>query len=305
VRDQRRRLLIVDDDLDLATVIAAVLDREGMEAHVLTDPARLVEVLDEVRPEMILLDAMLPSVSGYDVARVVRASPEWRDVPILFLTARTDLQSRIAAFEAGCDDYLCKPIVDEELLARVRVRVDRRRLMREMTEKDPLTRLLSRRSLLDALASRLSEGRRHGRPLSLALLDVDRFKLVNDRFGHLVGDHVLATLGRLLGVRFRLEDVRGRWGGEEFVIGFPGERPETAAAVLSRVLEEFRRLPFYSEGGERFFVSFSAGMASHPEDGSSLDALIRAADRRLYEAKQSGRARVEAPAGPVPSPGAR
>jgi diguanylate cyclase (GGDEF)-like protein len=291
-RQEMMRVLIVDDDPELIVSVAAVLEPEGILVRSAPDATRLVETLDEARPDLVLLDAMLPYVSGWDAIRIVRTTPEWRDVPILFLTGRTDLASRVAAFEAGADDYLGKPLVPEELLARVRVRLDRRRLLREMTERDPLTRCLSRRALLDALASRLSEARRHSRILSIALIDVDRFKRVNDTYGHLVGDHVLMALGRLLNARFRLEDVRGRWGGEEFVIVFPGETAHTAAVVLSRVLDEFRGLAFRGERGERFFVTFSAGVASFPADGVSVDALLRAADERLYEAKRGGRKHV-------------
>jgi diguanylate cyclase (GGDEF)-like protein len=290
----RMRILVVDDDPDFVAVASEVLARDGIVVRSAPDATRLVELLDEILPDLILLDAMLPRVNGWDAIRIVRTTPEHRDVPILFLTGRTDIASRVAAFDAGADDYLAKPLVAEELLARVRVRLDRRRLLREMTERDPLTRCLSRRALLDALASRLSEARRHARGISLALLDLDRFKRINDTFGHLVGDHVLAALGRLLERRFRLEDLRGRWGGEEFVIVFPGETAQTAAAVLSRVLDEFRAFPFRSERGERFFVTFSAGVASFPVDGQSVDALLRAADRRLYEAKRGGRGHVVA-----------
>jgi len=293
-RAERMRVLVVDDDVDFATSVAAVLEREGIAVHVAPDATRLVETLDEARPDLVLLDAMLPGVTGWDTIRILRAMPEWRDVPVLFLTGRSDLEGRVAAFEAGADDYLAKPLVPEELLARVRVRLDRRRLLRETTERDSLTRCLSRRALLDALASRLSEARRHDRALSLALLDVDRFKHVNDTYGHLVGDHVLAALGRLLNERFRLEDLRGRWGGEEFVIVFPNESATTAAAVLSRVLDEFRAVRFRSERGEPFFVTFSAGVATFPADGVTVDGLIRAADRRLYAAKAGGRGKVVA-----------
>ena len=296
---ERMRVLVVDDDPDFAGVLTAVLEREGIVVRAVPDATQLVEIIDEVRPDLILLDAMLPHVSGWDAIRIVRTAPEHRDVPILFLTARTDLASRVAAFDAGADDYLAKPLVVEELLARVRVRLDRRRLLREMTERDALTRLLSRRALLDGLASRLSEARRHGRTLSVALLDVDRFKLVNDAHGHLVGDQVLVALGRLLGARFRLEDLRGRFGGEEFAIVFPGATRQTAAGVLSRVLEEFRATPFAGEGAHRFFVTFSGGVAGFPEDGASVDALLRAADGRLYEAKRQGRGCVVAPLGPA------
>jgi diguanylate cyclase (GGDEF)-like protein len=298
----RMRVLVIDDDADFVAVAAEVLTREGIFVRSAHDATHLVELLDDVRPDLILLDAVLPRVSGWDAIRLVRTTPEHRDVPILFLTGRTDLASRVAAFDAGADDYLAKPLVAEELLARVRVRLERRRLLREMTERDPLTRCLSRRALLDALASRISEARRHGRGLSLALLDVDRFKFVNDSYGHLVGDHVLATLGRLLGARFRLEDLRGRWGGEEFVVVLPGESADTAAAVLARLLDEFRSIPFRSERGDRFFVTFSAGVVSFPEEGDSIDALLRTADARLYEAKRRGRGYVLAGRGSRPSP---
>jgi diguanylate cyclase (GGDEF)-like protein len=304
-RDQEpMRVLVVDDDPDFAACIAAVLEPHGIAVRAEPDATRLVETLEEARPDLVLLDAMLPEVSGWDAIRIMRAIPEWRDVPVLFLTARTDTASRIAAFDAGADDYLAKPLVPEELLSRVRVRLDRRRLLTETTERDPLTRCLSRRAFLDRLASRLSEARRHSRTLSVALIDVDRFKRVNDTYGHLVGDQVLMALGGLFVERFRLEDLRGRWGGEEFAIAFPNEPPGTAAAVLSRVLDEFRRMPFRAEPGEpgdRFFVTFSAGIASFPSDGLGVEALIRAADRRLYDAKRGGRAHVvvgEAVAGP-------
>ncbi len=305
----RMRVLVVDDDAEFVAVLTSVLEREGILVRSTSDATHLVETLEEVHPDLILLDAMMPHVNGWDAIRIVRTAPEHRDVPILFLTGRTDLASRVAAFEAGADDYLGKPLVVEELLARVHVRLDRRRLLREMTERDTLTHLLSRRALLDGLASRLSEARRHGRALSLAMLDIDRFKGVNDAYGHLVGDHVLVALGRLLSSRFRLEDLSGRFGGEEFAIVFPGAAPQTVERVLSRVLEEFRAVSFRSErrlmpdpagalsapGGERFFVTFSGGIAGFPADGESVDALLRTADGRLYEAKARGRGCIVGP----------
>ena len=291
-RKDKMRVLIVDDDPAFVACVVEVLEREGMVARSAPDARRLMELLDTVHPDLVLLDAILPHVSGWDAIRIVRTAPEHRDLPILFLTARTDVASRVAAFEAGADDYLGKPLLHEELLARVRVRLERRRLIREVVERDALTRCLSRRALLEAFTSRLSEARRHGRPFSVAMLDVDRFKRVNDAYGHLVGDHVLMSLGRLLNARFRLEDMRGRWGGEEFVLAFPGEVGGTAGAVLSRVLDEFRALAFRSELGERFYVTFSAGVASFPNDGATADALIRVADARLYDAKRSGRGHV-------------
>ncbi|MHB8873141.1 MAG: GGDEF domain-containing protein [Myxococcaceae bacterium] len=115
---------------------------------------------------------------------------------------------------------------------------------------------------------------------------------MNDRFGHLAGDRVLASLGSLLERRFRVEDLRGRWGGEEFILAFPGEGTESVQLMVARVLEELQALPFAGDGGEVFHVSFCAGVAVFPDDAGTVDELLKAADRRLYEAKDRGRRRV-------------
>jgi diguanylate cyclase (GGDEF)-like protein len=124
------------------------------------------------------------------------------------------------------------------------------------------------------------------------LLDVDHFKKVNDTYGHLAGDRVLAGLGQLLARRFRVDDLRGRWGGEEFILAFRREYKETMHGAISRVLEEFAAMIFAGDAGEEFNVSFSGGMASYPEDGESVYDLLQTADKRLYEAKKAGRRRI-------------
>src|SRR5262249_30135305 len=127
--------------------------------------------------------------------------------------------------------------------------------------------------------------------LTVALLDVDLFKLVNDRHGHLAGDRVLSSLARMLSARLRAEDLRGRWGGEEVVLAFPGEAREVHR-TLSEVLMDFGAFSFRGARGHPFSVTFSAGTATSPADGASVQALLGAADRRLYVAKNAGRARI-------------
>jgi diguanylate cyclase (GGDEF)-like protein len=234
----------------------------------------------------------MPGLSGLEICRMLRMSPRWQQLPVVFVTATADLASRLSAFRAGADDYLAKPIVVPELLARIRVRLEQTRLLRERAERCPLTGTLLRRPLLEALAARLSEARRRGQQLSLALLDLDYFKQVNDRHGHLAGDRVLLGFGKLLGARFRASDLRGRWGGEEFVVALPDEDESTARGVLERVLLEFAAMEFEGDGGERFSASFSGGIACFPGDGERVDDLIRVADARLYRAKAAGRANL-------------
>lgn len=288
----RPRLLLVDDDEFFANTIALVLRNEGVIVRILNDPNKILEEMQNFPPEMLLLDVMMPGITGFEVCRMLRQIPRWQDLPIVFLTGQTGVENRVEAFRSGGDDYLPKPVVNEELLTRVKVRLDRARLLKDRSDKDTITGLLLRRAFSEQLAQLLADGQRNKTAFTICLLDVDHFKKVNDTYGHLAGDKVLAGLGQLLARRFRVEDLRGRWGGEEFILGFRRESKETMHAAVSRVLKEFREMVFTGDKGEEFNVSFSGGLASYPEDGESVYELIQTADLRLYEAKKQGRNRI-------------
>ncbi len=287
------RLLIIDDDEPFREHIAAILKEEGYNVTILEDPTRVLEVAEATKPDIILLDVIMPEISGFDITRMLRATTNWKEIPLLFLTAEASPKVRLECFRAGGDDYIKKPVLKEELLARIGVRLERTRLYKERADRDALTTLPTRRAFLEMFKVRIAEVLRYKRSACLCLIDIDRFKYVNDTYGHLTGDRVLATLGQLLGSRFRSVDIRGRWGGEEFTIVFYGEEKQTGKLILSRVLEEFRQIPFEGEHGERFNCSFSCGIAELPEDGTTSDALFRIADERLYKAKELGRCRIE------------
>jgi diguanylate cyclase (GGDEF)-like protein len=288
----RPRILLVDDDEFFANTIALILRNEGVVVRILTDPNKILEVMQDFPPELLLLDVMMPGITGFEVCRMLRQIPRWQDLPIVFLTGQTGVENRLEAFRSGGDDYLPKPVVNEELLTRVKVRLDRARMLKDRSDKDTITGLLLRRAFSEQLAQLLADGQRNKSVFTICLLDVDKFKNVNDTYGHLAGDKVLAGLGQLLARRFRVEDLRGRWGGEEFILGFRRESKETMHAAINRVLAEFREMVFNGDDGQEFKCSFSGGMASYPEDGESIYELIQTADARLYEAKKQGRNRI-------------
>ncbi len=292
-RPERSRVLVLDDDPDAVRALSVALASPQVEVVGLGDPYRLVESLAEHRPDLLLLDVEMPGPSGFDLCRIIRSMPEWQELPILFITAHSGVDFRVAAYKAGADDYLSKPVLREELRARVHSRLERARMARERTERDALTGLLLRRPFLDNLRARLAESMRLNRPVALLLLDVDRFKQVNDTYGHLAGDRVLMRLGRLLSSRFRKEDLRGRWGGEEFVLALMGETAESAREILSRTAQELARIEFEGDRGESFRVTFSAGVAEAPPNGTPVETLLQQADERLYRAKANGRNRIE------------
>ena len=272
--------------------VGALLAPHGVRVVTLSDPLRFWSELDRVRPDVILLDVDMPDVTGIELCRVLRNDTRWATVPVLVLTARRDRASIERIFAAGADDHLTKPVIETELVTRVRNRVERLALHRALAETDGLTGVQNRQASTQALERLLRLAERYEQPLALATLDLDRFKQVNDRHGHAAGDAVLRRFGTCLLESFRGEDVVGRWGGEEFVVGMYGMSGANAHERLDELLAAFARERFEGAGGESFGLSFSAGVARFPEDGTQLPALFAVADAMLYRAKHAGRGRV-------------
>jgi len=286
------RVLVIEDDAAFLQRASACLRSRDMEVSTLQDPTRCLDALDQFEPDLVLLDIVMPVLSGFDVCRLIRASARWRELPIIVISARLGPEVRIATFQSGADDYVAKPIVEAELIARVSQRVQRSRQAQAQRERDALTNLLLRRPFSERGQERLSMARRQGMAVSVAMIDVDHFKQVNDVHGHLVGDQVLAVLAQVLDQRTRAEDVCARWGGEEFAVVLSNTGPDQARVVLDRVREELLGLTFHGEDGAPFHVSFSGGIACAPIDGATLAEVLKTADDRLFQAKQAGRNRI-------------
>jgi diguanylate cyclase (GGDEF)-like protein len=275
-------------------VLAAMrqlLEQHQIEVSTLMNPLRFWETLEEIAPELLILDVDMPEVNGSELCRVVRSDPRWAHLAVIFVTAHRDRETIEELFQAGADDYLAKPIVETELITRVTNRLDRVRLHRRQADTDSLTGLASRSKASEGLSQLLSLADRFAQPVSVAMLDLDRFKQVNDSHGHAAGDLVLRTLGERLRRDFRGDDVVGRWGGEECIVGMYGMRREDGVRRLTDTLEHFSHKRFACGTGT-FTVSFSAGVAEYPSDGPDLESTLRAADEALYRAKESGRAKV-------------
>ncbi len=291
----RPKVLLLDPNDKTANTLQNRSSASELCLYHLKHPATLLDELDRFCPDLLMIHTHTPVMNGFEICRILRTIPSWLDLPILFITDTPSTTDRLAAFKAGGDDYLTNPIAMDELLARLCGRIERTRVIRDRADRDMLTGLLNRRAFVEQLAGRLAEVSRHARPLAFCLLDLDKFKQINDTYGHLAGDRVLATLGRLLAIRFRLEDVSARWGGEEFAVILVNETSQTARLALQRVAEEFANIPFHSEDLQTFHVTFSAGISHFPLDGHDPEDLLYAADQRLLHAKQTGRNRILSP----------
>ncbi|OWY67577.1 transcriptional regulator [cyanobacterium TDX16] len=285
------KILVVDDDPQTLDILRTVLEPWGFKLALVDNPRHFWDKLEQYNPDLLILDVEMPELSGIDLCQVVRSDSHWCELPVLFLSVHTDTATINRVFTAGADDYVNKPIREPELIARVLNRLERTQ-RHKSADTDLLTGVANRRRSIQELNRLLRLAKRQSQPLCFVILDLDRFKLVNDRHGHDAGDRVLRRFGALLQQTFRSEDAIARWGGEEFVMGLYGATRQQAMTRLTELLEIVHQQEFTGASGEKFRVSFSGGIAEYPEDGTDLQALYRNADAALYVAKAGGRGQV-------------
>jgi len=292
------RILVVDDAMENIQILHHAL-RDEHEVLFALDGPRALEMALAQLPDLILLDAMMPGMDGYQVCAALRAHPALQDIPVIFVTALTHPEDETRALEAGAVDFISKPFNVAVARARVRSQLTIKRqadAMRELSRTDSLTGVANRRSFNHALEAEWRRCARAGAALSLIMIDIDHFKLYNDHYGHQAGDVCLQQVGLALSsCAARPQDLLARYGGEEFVLLLPQEAQAGASVVAQRVLETLRRLQIPHAGSPTAaFVTASLGVCTllPPFEGRSSDQLIRSADQQLYRAKQSGRDRV-------------
>ena len=284
------RILIVDDCDTLAHAYSMFLQRAGMETLVVSNPLDTLQAIIEFNPELILTDMYMPECSGSELAKVIRQQNHYDSVPIVFLSAESDIDKQLDAMALGGDDFLTKPISAQHLITAVGIRAERYRELRSHMVRDSLTGLYNHTRTEEQLNIELCRAERENTALSYVMIDIDHFKQINDTHGHSVGDEVLKRLARLLQQSLRKTDTIGRYGGEEFAVILGKADTNTARQVIENIRQSFNRIVHQSSQGE-FSVSFSAGIASFPHF-SDPHSLNDAADKALYSAKKAGRNQI-------------
>ncbi len=297
------KLAIVDDILPNALLIKGMVKRlEDVEALVFTDPRQALHWCKEHDPDLILLDYQMPEMNGVSFLKELRREERLVDIPVVIITGEESKEVLYRALGAGATDFLRKPIDDVELIARIRnmLRLRSRQLdlaeanerLRVLANTDALTGLASRRFFLESFEIEFRRSRRYRHPLSVAMIDVDHFKRVNDTYGHDVGDKVLQSLAKILLRELRIVDRVGRLGGEEFVVCLPETDLKAAKTVCDRLLASVRG-EHVNAGSERIQFTISIGLTEMSPDMGNPQSLVKRADDLLYEAKQAGRNRIE------------
>ena len=290
--DKAISVLVVEDDLNMKKILAVTLIRAGYRVIEAANGRWALEVLKgNPTVDLIISDIMMPEMDGFAFRDRLISDPSTRDIPFLFLSARTMPEDQVKGLRTGVDDYVTKPFDPPILLARVEAVLERRRQLALLARRDALTGLLNRYSLEEKIKKELQRLNRTAGKASMIFLDIDDFKLINDAHGHSFGDQVLLQLADLLREHTRKTDVVGRFGGEEFVVLLAEADQETASDTVQRLLARFRDSAI---GPTEIRKTFSAGIVETPRDGTDYATLVARADAAMYTAKRAGKAGVVA-----------
>jgi len=290
------RVLIVDDAATVRYALEKSLTASGFETETAKDGA---EALAKLKPghgfDVVVSDLKMPLVDGCTLVTTIQASAELSSLPVVILTGSTEKQDHLANLEAGAAAYLSKPWDDEVLTATVRRLAKQKNRQVELerdSRTDPLTGLNNRRFGVDRLTQEIERCRRYGGTLSVAMIDIDHFKRINDTLGHAAGDDVLVKVAAELRGASRSTDIVLRWGGEEFLFAFAQTDITLAAGIVERFRAKLAAVPIaVRAAGVDVPVTVSCGVACL-EAEDSLDTLVDRADNALYKAKESGRNRL-------------
>jgi two-component system cell cycle response regulator len=305
----KKRILVVDDHEDNIELLRARLEARGYEVEGASDGQAALDAVRRTCPDLILLDVMMPKMDGIEVVRRLKANADLPFIPVIMQTALDSTENKVEGLDAGADDYITKPINFAELEARVnsllRIKAlqtalaDSKKELSELNDKlrqisltDGLTQIENRRSLEERLHEMWQHSVRLHEPIALIMCDIDKFKSVNDNYGHQAGDSVLKEFAQLLKDEAREIDRVGRYGGEEFLLILSGTVLDAAVTFAERLREKVEGHTFtYAGGTLRRTMSCGVAASPHPRV-KDQEALLRAADDALYVAKETGRNRV-------------
>lgn len=306
------RVMVVDDVANNLKVVSSMLSQMGYTTTFAASGRQALERLADFQPDLILLDLMMPEMDGIEVCRAIKAMPRFEAVPIIFVTASHEVNHLEEAFEAGAVDYITKPFKRIELVARVKTHLKLKYVTDELRCKseallhknqelqivmnqlktlattDPLTGVHNRRFLQDKINQEWQRASRYSHPFGLLILDLDNFKIVNDSYGHKVGDAVLCSVVQSVKTVIRQIDTFARYGGEEFAVLLPETSIEQVLDVAERIRWAIEQTPIAREP-HTVYITTSIGASTYLPQDTSPDEVFKRADQGLYQAKQSGK----------------
>lgn len=297
------KVLVIDDDDEFLTMIKLLLSLNNFDVDTANSGMEGLKKIEEFNYDLVLLDVMMPHMSGFEVLKKIRADEKFIDLPVIMLTAKGEKEDVLEGITLGANDYITKPFETEILIAKMKGLIKLKELQEEIKQKniiletlaitDGLTGAYNHRYFYKRLVEEFERAKRYRIPLSLIMIDIDFFKKINDTYGHLVGDSVLVDLANLLKINIRKHDIFARYGGEEFAIILPHTNRDGAEKEAERIRKavESHKFSHINKAGE---ITISLGCVTYPDvDVEKSEDLVKLADSALYNAKSSGRNNVK------------
>jgi two-component system, cell cycle response regulator len=292
-RDANSQLIqIIDNDISMLILLKDTLEEQGWMVMANTSPEKAISQFFDIEPDCVIIDLFLPNKNGFEVISHLQNHNSFHFVPKIMISSSNDRETRIHAYKMGVDDFIEKPIDFEEFIVRIERHLIRKKIFDQSVLLDELTRLYNRKFLKDVYEKNINDFKRSKQQFSIAILDLDFFKQINDTFGHLTGDQVLIAFANFLKENTRSSDTVFRYGGEEFVVLFHNTKQVEAVEIITRLIHRFSKQQFEKDR-RHFSVTFSAGVQTIMNPDTTMEAALKLADQALYKAKENGRARVE------------
>ena len=289
-------VLVIEDHPDQRDLLAIVLQREGYRVVTAANGVEALEKLEVEKVQITLSDIMMPKMDGFELINRIRNNPDLKNIYLILITARIQEGDRVRGLDLGADEYITKPFSFSELLARVRVGsrvVQYQQHLEYQTHIDPLTGLFNRRAFEKKLDEEFERAKRYHHHLSLLILDIDNFKLINDTYGHHGGDAALIKISETLREKTRQSDFPSRYGGEEFVLVLPETEQDSALQVATKIHDAIRSCTFGTPN-QPFRLTVSIGLSSTSNRSyAEWRQMLKDADQALYVAKNNGKDRIE------------
>lgn len=292
----KARVLVVDDNVRNIRLITQMLQDEGYDVYSINDSLCVFDKIKEVKPDIILLDIMMPQLDGLEICRILKNDPVFSDIPIIMVTARAEGKDVRKALELGAFDYIKKPIDEDEVISRMQSALKYKMSqdkLKEMAMKDGLTGIYNHSLLMELFEKELNKNNLLKKNSSFAMMDIDYFKKINDVYGHLAGDIVIKNIASLIAQSLSENHLVGRYGGEEFGIVFGEIDEEKVNLICEDIRKKIENYEFKVKD-KKFFVTISTGICLNKADNElTISEIIERADKALYIAKSKGRNRVE------------
>jgi diguanylate cyclase (GGDEF)-like protein len=291
-------ILIAEDDQGTLELVKVILETKGYELTWARDGEEALQMAKEQKPDLILMDVMMPKLNGYEVAHLLKENLDMKDISIIFLTAKNEPDKKIAGLRMGGDDYITKPFDIYELIARIEAALRMRsipgplhrddRRMAELSLADPLTGVYNQNYFMERFAEEIDRARKYCYPVACVLIDIDNFKKINDTFGRVQGDQVLQRVSMILKQKNRVVDMLGRYGVDQFIVQLTQTDLGGAKVVAQRFSEQINRARLVTVD-PNYQVTLSIGVAafSSMRIGSKED-LVRQVKQALIDAKNKG-----------------